>query len=59
MELETVVAKEVADLNDEEKAFLVEHKDDLSDEDKEKFASVLEDNSGNGDGGTEGDGGSE
>ena len=54
MELETIVEKEVADLNEEEKTFLVEHKDDLSNEQKEKFASVLEDDSGSG-----GDGGSE
>lgn len=42
MELETIVAKEVADLNDEEKTFLNEHKDELSDDNKEKFKEVLE-----------------
>ena len=54
MNLESIVAKEVDTLSTEEKTFLVEHKDDLSDEDKEKFASVLEDDSDSGsDGGSE------
>jgi len=40
--LEEIREKDVADLTDEEKAFLNEHADELTDEDKEKFGDVLE-----------------
>ncbi len=42
MDIEEIITKEVEELTDEEKDFLKENKDTLSDEDKEKFASILE-----------------
>ena len=41
MKLEDIVKKDPADLSDEEKAFLVENKEELNDEANEKFADVL------------------
>jgi hypothetical protein len=41
MEIEEVVAKELDDLTDEEKSFVVEHKEELSDEGKEKFTALF------------------
>ena len=42
LKLEEVVAKEVADLSDEEKTFLKEKATELTDDQKEKFKEVLE-----------------
>lgn len=41
MDINTIVAKKVEELSDEEKAFLVEHKEELSAEQKTAFASVI------------------
>lgn len=43
MDLTTLLAKDVAVLTDEEKAFIREHKEELTDEQKGALASVLED----------------
>jgi HK97 family phage major capsid protein len=43
LKLKEILAKEPANLSDEEKAFLKDHASELSAEDKSKFASVLED----------------
>ena len=51
LKLEEVVVKEVADLSDEEKTFLKETKDELTEEQKETFKSVLEEGEGEGEGG--------
>lgn len=41
--LDNILPKEPADLTDEEKAHLIEHKSQLTEEQKEKFAEVLGD----------------
>ena len=41
MTIEEVLAKEVEDLTDDEKAFLKEHKDELTDEQTEEYKEVL------------------
>jgi phage I-like protein len=41
MDLNEILAKKPEDLSDEEKAFVVEHKDELNDEQKTAFESVL------------------
>lgn len=41
MNIKDILAKKVADLTDEEKTFLVEHKDELTDDQKTEFASVV------------------
>lgn len=43
MDLATLLAKAIADLSVEEKAFIVEHKDELTDEQKTSHASVIVD----------------
>lgn len=58
MDIKTITAKKPEELSQEEKDFLVEHKDELSDDEKETFKSVVEtsdndddeDGDGNGDG---------
>ena len=62
MDLNAILAKKPEDLTSEEKAFVVEHKDELNDEQKTAFESVLpadgaDDTSGdeNGDGANNGD----
>jgi phage I-like protein len=52
MELKDIVSKKAEELSDEEKEFLVEHKDELNDEQKGAFESVL---SASGDEGNDGD----
>lgn len=42
LNLKEILEKEVADLSDEEKKFLVENKDELTDEDNEKYKDILE-----------------
>jgi hypothetical protein len=56
MNLQELLAKKVEDLSDEEKAFIVEHKGELNDEQKETFKSVLDTDGGDGEGEGEGDG---
>lgn len=44
MNIEEIIIKNLEELTDEEKDFLKDNKDELSDEDKAKFASVIEEN---------------
>ena len=46
MELKDIVGKKVADLNDEEKGFLKDHKEDLNEEQLTEFGSVFESEGG-------------
>ena len=41
LSLDTILPKDVNDLTGEEKAYLIENQNQLTDEQKEKFASVL------------------
>lgn len=42
MSLEEIIKKEIEELTDEEKSFLKEHKDELEEEQKEKFKTLFE-----------------
>lgn len=42
MDIATITAKKVEELNDEEKAFLVAHKDELTEDQKTAFTSVID-----------------
>lgn len=46
LSLDTILVKEATDLSEEEVAHLNEHETQLTDEQKEKFKSVLADKSG-------------
>lgn len=56
LSLDTILPKEAADLSDEEKVYLKENVNQLTGEQKEKFASVLEgEESSHDEGGNDGD----